>query len=184
MAALSRADWSVTVPYASRGNEVGRMARAVNVFRDNGIENERLKHIEEEGRQRAVAQKVSGAASAIGPSRHAWPGKPSGPGQLTDLTERFDATAHEVIGSFATAFGSLQETAATMGSAADATRKRADGVSQAAVEASNNVQTIAASIEELGESIAEISEQVQRVLEHGRGRDPAMPISSITRCKR
>jgi methyl-accepting chemotaxis protein len=158
--ALSRADWSVTVPYASRGNEVGRMARAVNIFRDNGIENERLKRIEEEGRQRAVAQKAQEAARDRAEqermSREADRAR-----SLTDLTERFDATAHEVIGNFATAFGSLQETAATMGSAADATRQRADGVSQAAVEASNNVQTIAASIEELGESIAEISEQVQ-----------------------
>ena len=103
---------------------------------------------------------------------------------LTDLTERFDATAHEVIGNFATAFGSLQETAATMGSAADATRTRADGVSQAAVEASNNVQTIAASIEELGESIAEISEQVQRVLDHGRGRHPRCRQAQSTPCNR
>jgi methyl-accepting chemotaxis protein len=157
--ALSRADWSATVPYASRSNEVGRMARAVNVFRDNGIENERLKRIEEEGRQRAVAQKALEAARDRAEqermSREADRAR-----SLTDLTERFDSTAHQVIGNFATAFGSLQETAATMGSAADATRKRADGVSQAAVEASNNVQTIAASIEELGESIAEISEQV------------------------
>ena len=162
--ALARADWSVAVPYASRGNEVGRMARAVNVFRDNGIENERLKHIEEEGRQRAVAQKAQEAARDRAEqermSREADRAR-----SLTDLTERFDSTAHQVIGNFATAFGSLQETAATMGSAADATRKRADGVSQAAVEASNNVQTIAASIEELGESIAEISEQVQRFLD-------------------
>src|SRR3984885_10743177 len=54
---LSRADWSVTVPYASRGDEVGRMARAVNVFRDNGLENERLKRIEEEGHRRGAAHR-------------------------------------------------------------------------------------------------------------------------------
>jgi methyl-accepting chemotaxis protein len=157
--ALSRADWSVTVPYASRGNEVGRMARAVNVFRDNGIENERLKRIEEEGRQRVLAQNaVEAARDRAEQERMAREAERAR--SLTVLTERFDSTAHRVIGNFATAFGSLQDTAATMGSAADATRKRADGVSQAAVEASNNVQTIAASIEELGESIAEISEQV------------------------
>src|SRR5260370_4360926 len=54
MAALARADWTVTVPYASRGDEVGRMARAVNVFRDNGVENERPERIEEEGPRRAA----------------------------------------------------------------------------------------------------------------------------------
>jgi methyl-accepting chemotaxis protein len=157
--ALSRADWSVAVPYATRSDEVGRMARAVNVFRDNGIENERLKRIEEEGRQRAVAQNALEAArDRAEQARMAREAERAH--SLTDLTERFDSTAQQVIGNFARAFGSLQDTAATMGSAADATRQRADGVSQAAVEASNNVQIIAASIEELGESIAEISEQV------------------------
>jgi methyl-accepting chemotaxis protein len=157
--ALSHADWSVTVPYASRGDEVGRMARAVNVFRDNGVENERLKRIEEEGRHRAVVQQAAelerDRAEQARLAREADRAR-----AVSDMTERFDATAHEVLGTFAHAFETLQETATTMGSAADATRTRADGVSQSAVEASNNVQTIAASIEELGESIAEISEQV------------------------
>jgi methyl-accepting chemotaxis protein len=159
VAALARADWSVTVPYASRGDEVGRMARAVNVFRDNGLENERLKRIEEEGRRRAAAQQTAelerDRTEQARIAREAERAK-----VVSGITERFDAAAHEVLGSFATAFANLQETAATMGSAAGATRVSADGVSQAAVEASNNVQTIAASIEELGESIAEISEQV------------------------
>jgi methyl-accepting chemotaxis protein len=159
MAAMSRADWSVEVPYAARGDEVGRMARAVNVFRDNGLENERLKRIEEENRQRAVVQRAAEVerdqADQARMARETERAR-----QLTELTERFDATAHEVLGSFASSFSTLQETASTMGSAADDTRGRADEVSQAALEASNNVQTIAASIEELGESIAEISEQV------------------------
>ena len=159
VAALARADWSVTVPYASRGDEVGRMARAVNVFRDNGLENERLKRIEEEGRHRAVAQQAAELErDRTEQARMACEAERAK--TVSHITERFDATAHKVLGSFATAFGTLQETAATMGSAADATRTSADGVSQAAVEASNNVQTIAASIEELGHSIAEISEQV------------------------
>jgi methyl-accepting chemotaxis protein len=159
MAAMARADWSVEVPYAARGDEVGRMARAVNVFRDNGLENERLKRIEEENRQRAVVQRAAeierDRADQARMARETERAR-----QLNELTERFDATAHEVLGSFASSFSTLQETASTMGSAADDTRGRADEVSQAALEASNNVQTIAASIEELGESIAEISEQV------------------------
>ncbi len=159
VAALARADWSIAVPYAARGDEVGRMARAVNVFRDNGVENDRLKRIEEEGRRRAVAQQATelerDRTEQARMTREAEKAR-----SMSEMTERFDVTAHKVLVTFASAFGTLQETAATMGSAADATRTRADGVSQAAVEASNNVQTIASSIEELGESIAEISKQV------------------------
>ena len=159
VAALAHADWSVSVPYASRGDEVGRMARAVNVFRDQGVENERLKGIEEEGRKQAVARRAAEIERAqVEQTRMLQEAEQAQ--ALTQRTERFDATAHEVLASFAHAFGNLQETAATMGSASDATRTRAESVSQAAVEASSNVQTIAASIGELGESIAKISEQV------------------------
>jgi methyl-accepting chemotaxis protein len=157
---LSRADWSVTVPYASRGDEVGRMARAVNVFRDNGLENERLKRIEEEGHQRALAQQAA-ELDRDRAEQARMASEAERARTLSDMTQRFDATAHQVLGTFAHAFANLQETATAMGSAADATRTRADGVSQAAVEASNNVQSTAASIEELGESIAAISEQVR-----------------------
>jgi methyl-accepting chemotaxis protein len=157
---LSRADWSVTVPYAARGDEVGRMARAVNVFRDNGLENERLKRIEEEGHRRALAQQAA-ELDRDRAEQTRMASEAERARTLSDMTQRFDATAHQVLGTFAHAFANLQETATAMGSAADATRTRADGVSQAAVEASNNVQSTAASIEELGESIAAISEQVR-----------------------
>jgi methyl-accepting chemotaxis protein len=160
VAALARADWSVSVPYAARGDEVGRMARAVNIFRDNGIDNERLKKIEEERRQQIEAQLAADAcrdrAEQMRLANEAERAR-----ALTEMTERFDATANRVLGSFANSFDTLQRTASTMGEAADASRSRAESVSEAAVEASNNVQTIAASIEELGESIAEISEQAR-----------------------
>jgi methyl-accepting chemotaxis protein len=159
MAALARADWSVSVPYASRGDEVGRMARAVNVFRDNGVENERLKRIEEETRQRALAREAADLerdkAEQARIAREAERAR-----ALTEMTERFNATAHTVLDSFAKAFANLQETAATMGAAAEATSTQADGVSESALKASKNVQSIAASFEDLGKSIAQIAEQV------------------------
>jgi methyl-accepting chemotaxis protein len=159
VAALARADWSVSVPYASRGDEVGRMARAVNVFRDNGVENERLKRIEEEARQRALAREAADLerdkAEQARLARDAERAR-----VLTEMTERFNTTAQTVLGSFAKAFANLQETAATMGEAAEATSTQADGVSESALKASKNVQNIAASFEELGKSIAQIAEQV------------------------
>ncbi len=157
--ALARSDWSVRVPYAGRGDEVGLMARAVNVFRDHGVENERLKHLEEEAQQRAVAQRAEeterNRVERVRAEQEAERAK-----ALTAMTQRFDENAHTVIRSFGESFASLQETAGTMGSAAETTRDRADRVSSAAVEASNNVQSIATSITQLGQSINEISTQV------------------------
>ena len=157
--ALARSDWSVRVPYAGRGDEVGLMARAVNVFRDHGVENERLKHLEEEAQQRAVAQRTEeterNRVERMRAEQEAERAK-----ALTAMTQRFDENAHTVIRTFGESFASLQDTAGTMGSAAETTRDRADRVSSAAVEASNNVQSIATSITQLGQSINEISTQV------------------------
>jgi len=157
--ALSRSDWSVGVPYATRGDEVGLMARAVNVFRDHGVENERLKRLEEEAQQRAVAQRAEeterNRVERMRAEQEAERAK-----SLTAMTQRFDENAHTVIRSFGESFASLQENAGTMGSAAEMTRNRADRVSCAAVEASNNVQSIATCITQLGQSINEISSQV------------------------
>jgi methyl-accepting chemotaxis protein len=158
--ALARADWTVNVPYASRGDEVGQMARAVNVFRVNGIEHERLRLIEEERRQQE-ATRVEAEAGRVRAEQLRLAQEAERARVLTDMTERFDATAHEVLDSFASSFATLQETASAMGSSANGSRTRAESVSQAAVEGSSNVQTIAASIGELGESIAEISEQAR-----------------------
>jgi len=55
MRRLADRDWSVEVPYGARGDEIGGMARAVAVFKQNGIANERLQAEAEEARRRQLA---------------------------------------------------------------------------------------------------------------------------------
>ncbi len=77
MGRLAQRDWAVAVPDGERADEIGAMARAVQVFKDNGVENERLQRTVEQERQaaetgrreqqalldRAVGEVVSAAAA-------------------------------------------------------------------------------------------------------------------------
>ncbi len=49
MARLAQRDWAMDVPNRARNDEIGAMARAVQVFKDNGLENEQLqRQVEQE----------------------------------------------------------------------------------------------------------------------------------------
>ncbi|MCC7047700.1 MAG: nitrate- and nitrite sensing domain-containing protein, partial [Alphaproteobacteria bacterium] len=58
MGRLAQKDWTTEVPAQNRGDEIGQMAKAVQVFKENGIENERLQKETEEARKRQEQQEI------------------------------------------------------------------------------------------------------------------------------
>jgi methyl-accepting chemotaxis protein len=58
MAVLARGDFSAIVPGLQRGDEIGRMAGAVAVFKQNGTENEQLRQAVDEERRSAERTRV------------------------------------------------------------------------------------------------------------------------------
>src|SRR3546814_18109787 len=54
MGNLARGLWDTHVPFGEQGDEIGRMARAVGVFKENGIANERM--------QAERAEEIGGAS--------------------------------------------------------------------------------------------------------------------------
>ena len=56
MTRLAAGDYAAEIPGFDRRDEVGDMARAVQVFKSNGIETETLRHSQEEDRRRAAAE--------------------------------------------------------------------------------------------------------------------------------
>ena len=55
MKQIAEGDYETEVPYGSRGNEIGAMARAVEVFRDNGL---RISQMSEEERAAAERRRI------------------------------------------------------------------------------------------------------------------------------
>ena len=138
MGQLASGDHSVEVPATDKKDEIGLMARAVLIFKENMIKAKELAAKEAE----AIKERVARAA------------------RVNDLTQAFDADISTVLKSVASASTELQATASSMTATAEETSNQATAVAAATEEASANVQTVAAASEELASSVTEIGRQV------------------------
>jgi methyl-accepting chemotaxis protein len=138
MLQLARRDYGFNLPEASRRDEIGGMARAVEEFR-TGLQQADLL---------AAAQADEAAAKAARGER------------VDRLIRNFETEAAEVLRTVAAAAAELNATAGEMASTAHDGVERATSVAAASEQASANVQTVAASAEELAASIAEVARQV------------------------
>jgi methyl-accepting chemotaxis protein len=143
MAALSGGDLAAEVTAANDRDEIGEMARALQVFKDNMIEARRLEtgqreeQLRKEQRQQHVEQSVHKFNSAVNAS-------------LQGLTE----AATELRGA-----------SETVSSTALETNLQATAVSGASEQATGNVRSVAAASQELSASIEEIARQVTHASE-------------------
>ena len=139
MRRLAAGENDLNVPFRDRGNEIGQMAQAVEVFRVNAMEKIALEEQQREAERRAEAEK-----------REA----------MHQLADGFESHLGEIVQSVATAATEMQSAATSMSSIAEETSGQATTVAAASEEASANVQTVAAASEELAASIREIGGQV------------------------
>ncbi|WP_431854168.1 methyl-accepting chemotaxis protein [Azospirillum sp.] len=137
---LAAGKLDVAVDGAERGDEIGGMARAVQVFKDNAVERVRLEAAAAEERQ----------------------GKERRAAEVERLIRSFEQSVSGILATVASATTELERTAESMTDTAHRTNERATAAAAAAEEASTNVQTVASATEELTASIGEISAQVAR----------------------
>ncbi|MDO9713376.1 methyl-accepting chemotaxis protein [Paracraurococcus lichenis] len=140
MTALAARDYTVAVPGQERRDEIGAMARTVQVFKDGLVHADAL----------ASEQAAEQAARAARAER------------LAALLRGFEAKVRRTVEVLSTAVSQLQGTARAMAGSAEGTLERAGAVAAAAEQTSANVQTVAAAAEELSASIAEITRQVSQ----------------------
>jgi len=158
MSRLAAGDHAVEVPARDNTDEIGAMARAVEVFKQNAVQAETL-----------AAEKT--ATQAMRDQRST---------RIQTLTVAFDAKVVDLVGQVSTAAAGLQATAQSMTATASETTQQAASVAAAAEEASLNVQTVAAASEELASSIAEIARQVaQSARIAGKAKDDAARTDSV-----
>ncbi|KAF0118729.1 MAG: methyl-accepting chemotaxis receptor/sensory transducer [Rhodospirillaceae bacterium] len=136
---LAGGDHAVALPDLGRHDEIGAMAKAVQVFKDNTIKVARLTAEIEEQKKQAEAEKKK---------------------TLNDLSNTFEASVKGVVNGVASAATEMQSTAQSMSAISEETSRQATTVAAAAEQASANVQTVSAAAEELSSSIAEIARQV------------------------
>jgi len=138
MGRLAGGDHAVEIPATGNKDEIGLMARAVLIFKENMIKAKELAAKEAE----AISARVARAT------------------RVNELTDAFDTEISAALRSVASASTELQATASSMTATAEETSNQATAVAAATEEASTNVQTVAAASEQLASSVNEISRQV------------------------
>ncbi|MBF0393129.1 MAG: methyl-accepting chemotaxis protein, partial [Alphaproteobacteria bacterium] len=139
MGRLADGDNGVAVPCLDRHDEIGVMAQAVQVFKDNATAMERMRADQEEAKRRGEADRRA---------------------SMMKLANDFEASVKSVVDGMGAQASTMQSTAEVMANTAEETSHQSGIVATAAQSASNNVQTVAAAAEELSSSIAEITRQV------------------------
>jgi len=140
MTRLAGGDRGVDVPGLERGDEIGGMAKAVQIFKDGLIRADALA-AEQAAEQQARQQRTE---------------------RIERLAREFDRLALEALGRVSTAATQLHATAEGMSATAEQTTRKADAVAAASSQATSNVHTVAAAAEELSASISEIGAQAAR----------------------
>ncbi len=139
MTELAKGDRSVAVRDVDRSDEIGGMAKSVQIFKDNAIAMERMQAEQEEMKKRAQEERRAA---------------------MLKLADDFEAAAGTVVKSVSVAATEMQAAAQGMTSTAEETARQATAVAAASEQASSNVQTVATAGEELSSSVAEIGRQV------------------------
>ncbi|QRE74301.1 methyl-accepting chemotaxis protein [Methylobacterium aquaticum] len=139
MRRLAGGEAGTAIPGAGRRDELGAMAAALAVFRDNLIRTRRLE--EETALARAGAEAQRRQATR-------------------EMADAFERAVGGIVGAVTAAATELQATARTMTATAQETAGQSSGVAAAAAQAAANVGTVAAAAEELGASVQEIGRQV------------------------
>ncbi|MBU6373572.1 MAG: chemotaxis protein [Alphaproteobacteria bacterium] len=136
---LAKGDLEVVVEGADRRDDSGRLARALQVFKDNAIEMRRLEAVSAQERARAEADKKAAMAK---------------------LAQDFEAKVFSVVDAVAAASTELEASASSLSRTAADSATRADQVASIADRSAANVRTVAAASEEMAASASEIAGQV------------------------
>ena len=130
----------VEVPGIGRRDEVGEMAKAVEIFKSNAVARLTLEAEQKEAEARGVARRKA---------------------DMNKMADDFESAVGEIVETVSAASTRLEASAGTLTSTAEHAQELTTTVAAASEEASTNVQSVASATEEMASSINEIGRQVQ-----------------------
>jgi methyl-accepting chemotaxis protein len=131
----------VAIPGASRGDEIGDLAKTVTVIRENA---------EQKARDEAEAKSAQDQIAAK--QRKA---------DMIRLADDFEGAVGKIVETVSSASSELEASASTLSATAERSQDLTVAVAAASEEASTNVQSVASATEEMASSVNEIGRQVQ-----------------------
>jgi methyl-accepting chemotaxis protein len=146
MRRLAGKDVGITIPGVGRGDEIGAMADAILVFKENMIKADRLES--EQAQERATRERRQAA--------------------LEQHTQDFGTSISGVMATLADASGKLRGAAEEMATAVKSVRLEAHDTAEGAAKSSRDLTAMAAAVEQLTSSVGEITRQVAASAEVAR----------------
>jgi methyl-accepting chemotaxis protein len=154
---LASGDFNVVLPGLHRHDEIGEMAGAARIFKDNMIETERLRAEQLADQQAQSLQRRD---------------------ERLRLASGFQDAVGSIVDKLSSEATELEAAASTLTRTAEATLELSGVVSEASNEASGNIRSVAAAIEQMTSSVGEIGRQVlesssiaQSAVEHAKTTD-------------
>ncbi|HLH98106.1 MAG TPA: methyl-accepting chemotaxis protein [Xanthobacteraceae bacterium] len=138
MQELAKGSLAVEVPGRDRSDDIGAMARSVEVFKQNALSMRRMEQEREEQKERGRLEKQAA---------------------LGQLADSFEGEVMGVARSVAAAAAQLQQNADRMSTAASETDRQSKRVAAAAEQALDNVRSVAVAVEQMAKSVDEIGQQ-------------------------
>jgi methyl-accepting chemotaxis protein len=138
---LAQGALEAEIPERQRRDEVGGIAAAVQVFKDNALQMQALKRDQELAERRNAEEKRR---------------------SMLSLADQFETSIGGIVSGVSAAAEEMRGAAGEMSTVAQTVAEQSTTVSAASTEASVNVQTVASATEELSASVSEISRQVHQ----------------------
>lgn len=141
---LAKGETTVMVFGQQRRDEIGTIAKALEVFKRNIIENRTMEEQAKAAEQRVKEEKAKA---------------------MEGLADMLEAAVHGVVEAISTAAKDMHVNASALSSLSDHTLSQATTVMTAADEASANVESVASAAEQMAQTIGTISAQVAQACE-------------------
>jgi methyl-accepting chemotaxis protein len=140
MSKLAGGDKMVDIPATEQENEIGQMAKAVRIFKENMIKADRLSAEQEQLKEQASQDRKRARI---------------------ELADGFEKSVMGIVTAVSSSATQLQASAGSLSAVAEQSLRQSKLVANASEQASANVQTVAAAAEELSSSISEIAHRVE-----------------------
>jgi methyl-accepting chemotaxis protein len=137
MMRIADGDLDISVPYTARGDEVGVMAKAVEVFKANGTERIRLEAERDEAAARAATERKN---------------------ELQKLADNFQATVGNIVRTVSSTANELEAAASTLTDTAETTQQLSATVAHASEDASSATDQLSSSVSDIARRVQESSD--------------------------
>jgi methyl-accepting chemotaxis protein len=142
MQKLSTGDTEVALGYRGRGDEIGHMIEAIEVFRRNALEIQAMQHSRREAEEQRTRKRRE---------------------EMTALAEEFEGSVKDIAVRLAESVTAVRNNAEVMAKSAEDTRSRSASTVEAVVDTRENVETVAQAASELSRTIDDLAQRTHEV---------------------